>query len=139
MICKILPLYKLAQEHLQQALHDVEFEYDNYGLEEAIQAGLTKLEKYTDRAVHNDYVLLGVGVCPVLVSFICTHTILAVQFFTLRFTLHIVKTARDGTLPLRNVLGHSWTTYTTYMPQSPMKPPACSQPWSPTLVLHPSF
>jgi hypothetical protein len=60
-ICKVLPLYRLVQEHLEHALRDLELEYDSYGLEDAIQAGLTKLEKYLKRAVKNDYVLLGAG------------------------------------------------------------------------------
>ncbi|KAF8576980.1 hypothetical protein K439DRAFT_590294 [Ramaria rubella] len=63
-ICKVLPLYKLVQEHLEAALRDLEMEHDIYGISIAVQAGLDKLEKYLDCAMDNDYVLLGAVLNP---------------------------------------------------------------------------
>ncbi|KAF8577228.1 hypothetical protein K439DRAFT_1365232 [Ramaria rubella] len=63
-ICKVLPLYKLVQEHLEAALHDLGMEHDIYGISIAVQAGLDKLEKYLDCAMDNDYVLLGAVLHP---------------------------------------------------------------------------
>ncbi|KAF8583621.1 hypothetical protein K439DRAFT_1617328 [Ramaria rubella] len=63
-ICKVLPLYKLVQEHLQCALHDTQLEYNPYGLDSAIQAGLDKVEKYLHHAIRSDYILLGAVLHP---------------------------------------------------------------------------
>ncbi|KAF8587733.1 hypothetical protein K439DRAFT_1337347 [Ramaria rubella] len=64
MICKILLLYKLIEEHLNTGLHDLELKMDNYGLEDAIQAGLDKLMTYIDHALVSDYPLLGTVLHP---------------------------------------------------------------------------
>ncbi|KAF8582211.1 hypothetical protein K439DRAFT_1304374, partial [Ramaria rubella] len=65
-ICKILPLYKLIEEHLDTGLCDLELEMDNYGLEDAIQAGLDKLMTYIDHALMSDYPLLGTVLHPTI-------------------------------------------------------------------------
>jgi hypothetical protein len=43
-ICKVLPLYKLLEEHLRCAKEDLELEDDPYGLACAVNTGLKKLE-----------------------------------------------------------------------------------------------
>jgi hypothetical protein len=60
-ICKVLPLYKLIEEHLKRAKEDLELEDDPYGLARAIDAGLKKLDVYLNRALVSDYPLLGAG------------------------------------------------------------------------------
>ncbi|KAF8574604.1 hypothetical protein K439DRAFT_1371956, partial [Ramaria rubella] len=58
-ICKVLPLYKLIQCHLQNALNDLELEVNSHCLGPAIQAGLNKLEAYIICVTESNYVLLG--------------------------------------------------------------------------------
>ncbi|KAF8591394.1 hypothetical protein K439DRAFT_892490 [Ramaria rubella] len=96
-ICKVLPLYKLVQEHLKAALRNLEMEHDIYGISIAVQAGLDKLEKYLDRAMDNDYVLLGYSI--------------------LLSVLPISRTWQDGNQPWHDVLAHFSTTSTTLMPK----------------------
>jgi hypothetical protein len=62
-ICKVLPLYNLIEQHLRKALANLELESDMYNLDSAIEASLDKLEKYKNRALNSDYVLLGAGKC----------------------------------------------------------------------------
>ncbi|KAF8584650.1 hypothetical protein K439DRAFT_1345601 [Ramaria rubella] len=63
-ICKVLPIYKLVEGHLQHTLRDCKLEYDPRGLEKLINAGLTKLNKYLKQAIESDYVLLGAVLHP---------------------------------------------------------------------------
>jgi hypothetical protein len=60
-VCKILPLYKLI-ECLEKAREDLELEVDMFGLYNALDAGLSKLEVYLERALVSDYPLLGAGI-----------------------------------------------------------------------------
>jgi hypothetical protein len=60
-ICKILPLYKVIQAHLEVARDELSAELDSCNLGAAIQAGLDVLSTYIDKALIGDYPLLGAG------------------------------------------------------------------------------
>ncbi|KAF8581680.1 hypothetical protein K439DRAFT_1513517 [Ramaria rubella] len=115
-ICKVLPLYKLVQEHLEAALRNLEMEHDICGIAVAVQAGLDKLEKYLDHAMDNDYVLLGAGALTPRRN-VDLLLILYAQYSILLSVLPISRIWKDGNQPWHNVLAHFSTTSMTLMPK----------------------
>ena len=65
-ICKILPLFKIIQQHLQKALDDPDLTKDRSGmkypgLKTALRCGLKKINMYLEKSLAGDYPLLGDG------------------------------------------------------------------------------
>src|SRR4051812_19507186 len=65
-ICKVLPLFKAIQQHLQKALDDPDLAKDKSGmkyrgLKAGLKAGLEKINIYLEKALVGDYPLLGAG------------------------------------------------------------------------------
>jgi hypothetical protein len=60
-ICKVLPLYKTIQKHLEDAILDPDLENDSYGLKGALEAGLAKIDLHLGKALVGHYPLLGAG------------------------------------------------------------------------------
>ena len=65
-ISKVLPLFKMIQQHLQKALEDPDLAKDRSGmkyrgLKTALKCGLTKINAYLVKASVSDYTLLGAG------------------------------------------------------------------------------
>jgi hypothetical protein len=65
-ISKVLPLFKIIQQHLQKALNDPDLVKDRSGmkyrgLKTALKCGLEKIGKYLEKALVSDYTLLGAG------------------------------------------------------------------------------
>ncbi|KAJ6504065.1 hypothetical protein C8R47DRAFT_1247754, partial [Mycena vitilis] len=65
-ICKILPLYKVVQNHLEASLASISAFDDTCNLRKAIEAGLAKLRIHTDKALISDYPLLGAVLHPAI-------------------------------------------------------------------------
>ncbi|KAJ7486944.1 hypothetical protein FB451DRAFT_1228382 [Mycena latifolia] len=63
-ICKVLPLYKIAQVHLEESLANISDAEDTCNLCAAIRAGLAKLNKHTERVLVSDYPLVGAVLHP---------------------------------------------------------------------------
>lgn len=60
-ICKVLPLYKVIQQHLESAIVDLDLAADDHGLKNVLAAGLAKINIYLDKALVGHYPLLGAG------------------------------------------------------------------------------
>jgi hypothetical protein len=65
-ISKVLPLYKMIQQHLEEALKDPDLAKDKsgqkyQGLKCGLQTGLDKLNVHLEKALVGDYPLLGAG------------------------------------------------------------------------------
>jgi hypothetical protein len=65
-ICKVLPLLKMVQQHLQVALDDPDLNKDRSGmryrgLKRGLKAGLDKINTHLAKALVGDYPLLGAG------------------------------------------------------------------------------
>ena len=65
-ICKVLPLLKMVQQHLQVALDDPNLNKDRsgmryQGLKHGLKAGLDKINTHLEKALVGDYPLLGAG------------------------------------------------------------------------------
>jgi hypothetical protein len=65
-ICKVLPLFKTIQHHIQDALHDPDLVRDKSGqkyggLKSGLKAGLKKLDIHLEKALIGDYPLLSAG------------------------------------------------------------------------------
>jgi hypothetical protein len=65
-ISKVLPLFKMIQQHLQSALEDPDLARDKSGmkyrgLKTALKCGLEKINTYLEKALVGDYPLLGAG------------------------------------------------------------------------------
>ncbi|KAG1741480.1 uncharacterized protein EDB91DRAFT_1248033 [Suillus paluster] len=58
-ICQTLPLYKQMEKHLKTHLKRVPKKWQVYGLTQALQAGLNKLQHHMAKALKSDYPLLG--------------------------------------------------------------------------------
>ncbi|KAJ7839377.1 hypothetical protein B0H14DRAFT_2158485, partial [Mycena olivaceomarginata] len=58
-ICKVLPLYKIVQEHLEISRNAIKPTEDTCNLRAAIAAGLEKLKIHTNKALISDYPLIG--------------------------------------------------------------------------------
>ncbi|KIK74552.1 hypothetical protein PAXRUDRAFT_19762 [Paxillus rubicundulus Ve08.2h10] len=65
-ICKMLPLYKLVEQHLTSHLSRARKDFSSYGLNIAIGSGLRKLEYHLETALTSDYPLLGAVLHPAL-------------------------------------------------------------------------
>ncbi|KAF8172399.1 hypothetical protein K438DRAFT_1611914 [Mycena galopus ATCC 62051] len=65
-ICKVLPLYKVVQNHLEASLAAIPAADDTCNLRNAIRAGLAKLKIHTDNALVSDYPLLGAVLHPAI-------------------------------------------------------------------------
>jgi hypothetical protein len=125
-ICKVLPLYKTIQKHLEVAILDPDLENDKaYGLKGALEAGLAKIDLHLGKALVGDYPLLGAGTWSQLVG----DSILSFeQFYTLPSVLHTFKTSQNGTRQSLHVLVHFWnifmkfTTLKTFLPRLPQPP-----------------
>ena len=66
MITKVLPLIKMIQQHLEDALKDPDLTKDKsgqkyWGLKCGLQEGLRKINTHLDKALIGDYPLLGAG------------------------------------------------------------------------------
>jgi hypothetical protein len=66
-ICKVLPLFKAIEKHLQKAIDDLELEIDMYGLQSALEASLEKHRFYLDKALWSNYPLLGAGMSDIAI------------------------------------------------------------------------
>jgi hypothetical protein len=67
-ITKVLPLFKMIQQHLEDALKDPDLSKDKSGqkyrgLKRGLQEGLSKIKIHLDKALVGDYPLLGAGEC----------------------------------------------------------------------------
>jgi hypothetical protein len=65
-ISKVLPLFKMIQQHLQKALADPDLAKDRSGmkyrgLKTGLKCGLEKINTYIEKALVSDYPLLGAG------------------------------------------------------------------------------
>ena len=65
-ICKVLPLLKMVQQHLQVALNDPNLSKDRsgmkyLGLKHGLKAGLNKIDTHLEKALVGDHPLLGAG------------------------------------------------------------------------------
>jgi len=60
-ICKVLPLYKMIQQHLETAINDPDLIEDKLGLKAALNAGLEKIDIHLKKSLVGDYPLLGAG------------------------------------------------------------------------------
>jgi hypothetical protein len=65
-ISKVLPLFKMIQQHLEDALQDSDLIKDKSGqkyrgLKRGFQAGLDKINIHLKKALVGDYPLLGAG------------------------------------------------------------------------------
>ena len=60
-ICKVLPLYKIVEIHLETSLAAIKPADDTCNLRAAIAAGLVKLRTHTEKALVSDYPLIGAG------------------------------------------------------------------------------
>jgi hypothetical protein len=65
-ICKVLPLFKMIQQHLTNALNDPDIVKDRSGMKYrglkcGLKEGLEKINIYLDKALISDYPLLGAG------------------------------------------------------------------------------
>ena len=65
----VLPLYKMIQQHLKNALQDPDLVKDKsgqkyWGLKHGLKAGLDKIEIHLEKALVGDYPLLGAGEFP---------------------------------------------------------------------------
>ena len=65
-ISKVLPLFKMIQQHLQNSLDDPDLVRDKLGmkyrgLKTALKRGLEKINTYLEKALVGDYPLLGAG------------------------------------------------------------------------------
>ncbi|KAJ6528845.1 hypothetical protein B0H19DRAFT_885820, partial [Mycena capillaripes] len=65
-ICKVLPLYKIVQEHLETSRSAIKPTEDTCNLRAAIAAGLSKLKIHTDKALVSDYPLIGAVLHPAI-------------------------------------------------------------------------
>ncbi|KAJ7192115.1 hypothetical protein GGX14DRAFT_380455 [Mycena pura] len=65
-ICKVLPLYKIVQQHLEDSLANISLAEDTCNLRAAIQAGLDKLNKHTEKALVSDFPLIGAVLHPAI-------------------------------------------------------------------------
>jgi hypothetical protein len=63
-ICKVLPLYKAIQQHLESAIADPDLTADDHGLANALAAGLVKINIYLNKALVGHYPLLGAVLHP---------------------------------------------------------------------------
>ena len=66
MIMKVLPLFKMIQQHLEDGLKDPDLTKDKssqkyQGLKCGLQEGLCKINTHLDKALIGDYPLLGAG------------------------------------------------------------------------------
>jgi len=60
----VLPLYKMIERHLVTAIEDPDLRHDVFlGLKDGLKAGLKKIRKHLDKALEDDYPLLGAGAC----------------------------------------------------------------------------
>jgi hypothetical protein len=69
-ISKVLPLFKMIQQDLEDALQDPELAKDKSGqkyrgLKRGLQFGLDKMNIYLEKALVGNYPLLGAGKCPI--------------------------------------------------------------------------
>jgi hypothetical protein len=67
-ISKVLPLFKMIQQHLEDALKDPELMKDKSGqkyrgLKRGLKFGLDKMNIHLEKALVGDYPLLGAGKC----------------------------------------------------------------------------
>lgn len=65
----VLPLYKMIQQHLKNALQDPDLVKDKSGqkyrgLKHGLTAGLNKIEIHLEKALVGDYPLLGASEFP---------------------------------------------------------------------------
>jgi hypothetical protein len=65
-ISKVLPLFKMIQQHLEDSLRDPDLVKDKSGqkyrgLKSGIKAGLDKINIHLEKALVGDYPLLGAG------------------------------------------------------------------------------
>lgn len=65
-ICKVLPLFKMIQQHLQKTLNDPDLAKDKSGikycgLKTGLKCGLDKINVHLEKALISDYPLLGAG------------------------------------------------------------------------------
>jgi hypothetical protein len=65
-ISKVLPLFKMVQQHLEDALRDPDLVKDKSGqkyrgLKHGLRAGLDKINIHLEKALVGDYPLLGAG------------------------------------------------------------------------------
>ncbi|KAJ7916606.1 hypothetical protein B0H13DRAFT_2323213 [Mycena leptocephala] len=63
-ICKVLPLYKIVQEHLETSRNAIKPSEDTCNLRAAIAAGLAKLKIHVKKALVSDYPLIGAVLHP---------------------------------------------------------------------------
>jgi len=73
MISKVLPLFKMIQKHLQEALWDPNITKDKsgqkyHGLKNGLKAGLNKIDIHLNNALVGDYPLLGARESPVVLK-----------------------------------------------------------------------
>jgi hypothetical protein len=65
-ISKVLPLFKIIQQHLEDALRDPDLIKDKSsqkyrGLKHGLKAGLDEINIHLEKASIGDYLLLGIG------------------------------------------------------------------------------
>lgn len=65
-ISKVLPLFKMIQQHLEKALDDPDLAKDKSGmkyrgLKTGLKTGLEKINIHLEKALVGDYPLLGAG------------------------------------------------------------------------------
>ncbi|KAJ6466771.1 hypothetical protein C8R45DRAFT_838934, partial [Mycena sanguinolenta] len=65
-ICKILPLYKVVKDHLEEHRAAILPVDDTCNLRKAIKAGIAKLQIHIDKALISDYPLIGAVLHPAI-------------------------------------------------------------------------
>ncbi|KAL4256202.1 Ribonuclease H-like superfamily protein [Pleurotus pulmonarius] len=63
-ICKILPIYKTIETHLQTQIQRTNIDGDHANVKVGLQAGLAKLKRHSDKALASKYILLGAVLHP---------------------------------------------------------------------------
>ena len=74
-ISKVLPLFKMIQQHLEDLLRDPDLIKDKsgqkyHGLKSGIKVGLDKINIHLEKALVGDYPLLGAGKWPIIYNLI---------------------------------------------------------------------
>jgi len=117
-ISKVLPLYKMIQQHLESALQDPDLIRDRSGqkyrgLKSGLKAGLNKINIYIENALVGDYPLLGTGECfPLSLMYIGSHAV--IKFYIRLFAYHTSKTYQNGTTLSWHAREFYWSTYMTH-------------------------
>ena len=100
-ISKVLPLFKMIQQHLEDALKDPNLTKDQsgqkyWGLKCHLKVGLEKMNCHLEKALVGDYPLLSAGECPITCELVLPTCLR--QFYTQAFGSHISKTPQGGIL-----------------------------------------